>query len=89
MWATAVLPARADGMGTGVNAAAGPLVARIASTARAMPLLSIRLISMLLSRGPQRLRPVGVVDGGTDGPRERFANETGRIHGARQAVSGT
>jgi hypothetical protein len=43
--AAAALLARGVGMGTGVNAAAGPLIARTASTVSAIPLLTIRFIS--------------------------------------------
>ena len=56
----ATVPARGAGMGTGVNAAAGPLIASIASTVSASPLLVIRFISSFLSRSPW-LRLLGVL----------------------------
>jgi hypothetical protein len=44
-FAATAAPVRGVGIGTGVNAAAGPLIARTASTVSAIPLLTIRFIS--------------------------------------------
>lgn len=70
MCAPAAVLARGVGMGTGVKAVACSLIARIASTVSAIPLLVVRFTSTFLSR--MRWLLLLAFRSGTAGPSEWF-----------------